>query len=81
MKIKKTSNTIKKNSKKILIIILLLIISLFLLYFKNILSSKYHNKSYKIELSQSKENINNLYTNMEDHYKLLFPRKKHHIFS
>ena len=63
-----------KTQKKLLIIIFLIIL-LFLLYYKSIFQKKYN----KIELSQIKENINITLANLEEHYKHLLPKKKHHI--
>ena len=62
------------NFRKKFIIKLLLIIILLWFYFKNIFSMKYNENSHKIELSKSNKNID-----LKEHYKLLLPKKKHHI--
>ena len=79
IKIEKKEKKISKQTIKILLIILLILI-LLQLYFKNIFSSKYNkNKNYNaIKLLQPIENINISSFNLEDHYKLLLPKKKHH---
>ena len=75
---KKKSQKLNTQTQKKLLLIIFLIILLFPLYFKNIFSSKFNEKNDKIELSQLKKYINISLENLEDHYKLLLPKKRHH---
>ena len=73
---KKETKFSKQNLKKLLIILLFLI--LLQLYFKNIFSLKNdkNKNSNAKKLLQPLINISSF--NLEDHYKLLLPKKKNH---